>query len=199
MRPPLTLISTECHPRGRTCVSDCPTRARSSCSQRCNSKFTVALRRWKPPRKTGVALCRLSRVCGSAMDNSVAFVLKDCATSRSGRSALQNVTFGCVSVKSRKSKSGDDLALLGPSLMFHAFCARFATHANSDRATHEIRCASGSVCNGSVGNVTYTRHSASTRQSVGRFRTFRGLALQSLQSLLGCGRIHLATHKHGAR
>ena len=154
LRPPLTLISTECHPRGRTCVSDCATRARSSCSQSCNSKFTVALRRWKPPRKTGVALCRLSRLCGSVMDNSVAFVLKDCATSRSGRSALQNVTFGCVSVKSRKYKSGDNLALLGPSLMFHAFCARFATHANSDRATHEIRCASGSVCNGSVGNVT---------------------------------------------
>ena len=87
LRPPLTLISTECHPRGRTGVSDCATRARSSCSQRCNSKFTVALRRWKPPRKTGVALCRLSRVCVSAMDNSVAFVLKDCATSREGRSA----------------------------------------------------------------------------------------------------------------
>ena len=103
-----------------------------------NSKFTVALRRWKTPRKTGVALCRLSRVCGSVMDNSVAFVLKDCATSRPGRSALQNVTFGCVSVKSRKYKSGDNLALLGPSLMFHAFCARIATHANSDRATHEI-------------------------------------------------------------
>ena len=118
-----------------------------------NSKFTVALRRWRTTRKTGVALCRLSRVCRSAMDNSVAFVLQDCATSRSGRSALQNVTFGCVSVKSRKYKSGDNLALLGPSLMFHAFCARIATHANSDRATHEIRCASGSVCNGSVGNV----------------------------------------------
>ena len=108
LRPPLTIISTECHPRGRTGVSDGATRARSSCSQRCNSKFTVALRRWKTPRKTGVALCRLSRVCGSAMDNSVAFVLKDCATSRSGHSALQNVTFGCVSVKSRKSKSGDN-------------------------------------------------------------------------------------------
>ena len=54
----------------------------------------------------------------------------------------------------RKYKSGDNLALLGPSLMFHAFCARFAAHANSDRATHEIRCASGSVCNGSVGNLT---------------------------------------------
>ena len=58
-----------------------------------------------------------------------------------------------MSVKSRKYKSSDNLALLGPSLMFHAFCARFATHANSDRATHEIRFASGSVCNGPVGNV----------------------------------------------
>ena len=130
MRPPLTLISTECHPRGRISVSDGATRALSSCSQRCNSKFTVALRMWKPPRKTGVALCRLSRVCRSAMDNSVAFVLQDCATSRSGRSALQNVTFGRVSVKSRKYKSGDNLALLGPSLMFHAFCARFVTYAS---------------------------------------------------------------------
>ena len=139
LRPPLTIISTERHPRGRTGVSDGATRARSSCSQRCNSKFTVALRRWKTPRKTGVALCRLSRVCGSAMDNSVAFVLKDCATSRPGRSALQNVTFGCVSVKSRKSKSGDNLALLGPSLMFHAFCARFATTRTVQRMRFDSR------------------------------------------------------------
>ena len=85
---------------------------------------------------------------------NITVTVKDCATSRPGRSALQNVTFECVSVKSRKYKSGDNLALLGPSLMFHAFCARFATDANSDCATHEIRCASGSVCNGSVGNVT---------------------------------------------
>ena len=38
--------------------------------------------------------------------------------------------FDSLSVKSRKYKSGDNLALLGPSLMFHAFCARFATKEN---------------------------------------------------------------------
>ena len=101
------------------------------------------------------------RVCGAAMDNS-------CRVRVAG---LRNIKVRPLGVTKRhiwvcehvceceiahEYKSGDNLALLGPSLMFHAFCARFATHTNSDRATHEIRCASGSVCNGSVGNVTST-------------------------------------------
>ena len=70
--------------------------------------------------------------------NSVAPALKDWATSRTGHSALQNVTFECARVKTRKCKSSDNLALRGPSLMSHAFCAWYTTNTNSDRATQKV-------------------------------------------------------------
>ena len=154
MCPPWTLISTECHPRGRTTVSDCAMRAWSSCSQHWTRRSQWRRRVEKRSTRLHWRLHRLSCVCGSVVDNSVAPALKDCATSRTGRSALQNVTFECARVKTRKCKSSDNLALRGPSLMLYASRARCAKLANSDCATAKFRGARTRVCYHSPSKVT---------------------------------------------